>query len=380
MVEAVISGMATTPVGSFPMATSLGVQVDAALAALGDANLKPGDIDGVLCAYTRADPGQMLASDVSELLGIQPSVCFAIRAGGATAGIMVRQAEALIRTGICRHMLLITGDNRLTGVEREKAVGVGHPVFEAPYGYSVPSGYALVARRYMHEFGTTLEDLAHIAVSQRRHASRHPHAHMKALLSLDDVMKSRIIADPLRLFDCCLISDGGAALVVSASDAARDMPHAPISLLGSGQKHTHEHIVAARSLVDFGCAESAGAAFRQARMTVADIDVAEIYDPFTITVLIQLESIGFFERGEAGNAARLGELGLHGRLPCNTHGGLLSFGHSGAAGGMFHIVEAVAQLRGNVQERQVANAKTAFVHLDGGILSAHVSLILGNRQ
>jgi acetyl-CoA acetyltransferase len=150
-----------------------------------------------------------------------------------------------------------------------------------------------------------------------------------------------------------------------------------VSILGTGQKHTHEHIMAAPSLTEFGCRESAAMAFRQARITQKEIDVAEIYDSFTITLLTELESIGFFPKGEAGPAALSGELGLNGQLPCNTHGGLLSYGHPGPAGGMFHIVEAVVQLRKEAGDRQVKDATLAFVHGDGGVLSAHCSLVLG---
>ena len=179
------------------------------------------------------------------------------------------------------------------------------------------------------------------------------------------------------MLDCCLISDGGAALVVSSRAAAADAKGKPVEILGAGQGHTHEHIVAAPSLTNFGCKASSRAAFERAGVTASDIDVAEIYDSFTITLAVELESIGFFARGEAGLAAARGDLGLGGKLPCNTHGGLLSYGHSGAAGGMFHAVEAVHQLRGQADARQVADARLAFVHGDGGILSAHCSLVLG---
>jgi acetyl-CoA acetyltransferase len=165
---------------------------------------------------------------------------------------------------------------------------------------------------------------------------------------------------------------------VSAPDVARDT-RAPLELLGLGQGHTHEHLVAAPSLVDFGCKQSSRRAFEQAGVGCADVDVALIYDSFTITLLVELESIGFFERGEAGLAALDGALGLEGRLPCNTHGGLLSFGHSGAAGGMFHVVEAVRQLRGEASGRQVTEPRIAFVHGDGGILSAHCSIVIGRH-
>src|SRR5690606_15068908 len=166
-------------------------------------------------------------------------------------------------------------------------------------------------------------------------------------------------------------------VVVSSRAAARDTRGRAIEILGAGQGHTHEHIVAAPSLVDFGCKTSSATAFARAGITAADIDVAQIYDSFTITLAVELESIGFFERGEAGAAAAAGELGLSGKLPCNTHGGLLSYAHSGAAGGMFHVIEAVHQLKGRAAERQVQGAELAFVHGDGGVLSAHCSLVLG---
>jgi acetyl-CoA acetyltransferase len=254
---------------------------------------------------------------------------------------------------------------------------VGHPQFERPFGISVPASYALVARHYMHEFGVTPEHLAAIAVEHRRHAGRHPKAHKREPITVEQVLASKEIASPLRMLDCCLISDGGAALVVSSKAAAADVRAKPIEILGAGQGHTHEHIIAAPSLSNFGCKASSATAFARAGVKPADIDVALIYDSFTITLLVELESIGFFERGEAGPAAVRGELGLKGRLPCNTHGGLLSYAHSGAAGGMFHAVEAVHQLRGRADARQVEGAKLAFVHGDGGILSAHCSLVFG---
>jgi acetyl-CoA acetyltransferase len=185
-----------------------------------------------------------------------------------------------------------------------------------------------------------------------------------------------MIAAPLKLLDCCLVSDGAAAVVVSGARHSRD-GQARVAILGGGQGHTHEHISAAPSLIHFGCEASARQAFARAGVMPSDIDVAEIYDSFTITLAVELESMGFFGRGEAGRAAASGELGPGGRLPCNTHGGLLSYGHSGAAGGMFHVVEAVHQLRGAAGPRQVDGAELAFVHGDGGILSAHCSLVLG---
>lgn len=377
----IIAGAADTAVGKLEGSTSLGLQSEAAAAAIADAGLVPGDIDGVLCAYSMVEPHLMLSSVFCEYFGIAPSYSAAIQAGGATAAIQVMQAGALVSSGLCRHVLVVCGDNRLTGLSRDGAIAalaqVGHGQFERPFGFSVPAAYALVAQRYMHEYGATREHLAGIAVSARTHAARHPKAQMRAPITVDDVLQSRPISTPLHLLDCCVVSDGAAAVVISAGEAARDLPGPAVGILGTGQMNSHEHIFAAPSLTDFGCHQSSRQAFERAGVEPKDIDVAEIYDSFTITLLVELESIGFFQRGEAGEAALAGELDLGGCLPCNTHGGLLSYAHSGAAGGLFHVVEAVRQLRGTGEARQIADAELAFVHGDGGILSAHCSLILG---
>ena len=379
----IITGVAGTQVGKLPGSSCLGLHLEAAMAAIDDAGLRPEDIDGVLCAYSFTQPHLMLASWFSEYAGLKPNVCFAIQAGGATGAVMVMQAASLVRSGACRHVLAVTGDNRLTGMSRDGAVAalaqVGHPEFERPYGISVPAAYALVANRYMHEFGVTSEHLAAIAVAMRTHASRNDGAHMRDPISIDDVLRSRLIASPLHMLDCSLVSDGGAAVIISSGDVARDSARHPVRIAGVGQGHTHEHIVSAPSLTSFGCKASSQHAFGQAGVAARDIDIAEIYDSFTITLLVELESIGFFERGEAGPAISDGALNIGGRLPCNTHGGLLSHGHSGAAGGMFHVVEAVTQLRHAAGERQAGKPELAFVHGDGGILSAHCSLVLARN-
>jgi acetyl-CoA acetyltransferase len=381
--KALITGAADTPVGRLPEHNCMSMQAEAARAAIADAGLVTADIDGVLAAFSFTQPHLMLASVFCEYMGLKPGFTTAVQSGGATACTAIMIAAALVEAGTCRHVLVVTGDNRLTGLPPGGATAmlaqVGHAEFEQPYGISVPAAYALVAQRYMHEYGVSAEHLAAIAVTQRAYAVQHPHAHMRDPITLDDVMKSRTIAAPLKLLDCCLVSDGAAAVVVSAavqSPAGRTR----VAILGSGQGHTHEHISAAPSLIHFGCEASARQAFARAGVTPADIDVAEIYDSFTITLAVELESMGFFGKGEAGRAAAAGELGPKGRLPCNTHGGLLSYGHSGAAGGMFHVVEAIHQLRGAAGPRQIGGAELAFVHGDGGILSAHCSLVLGRVQ
>lgn len=367
--------------GKLDGSTCMGLHAEAAQRALDDAGLKPADIDAVLCAYSLAEPHLMLASVFCEYFGLQPKFSAAIQAGGASACIMVVQAAGLVKAGYARHVLVVCGDNRLSGMTRDRAVAaiaeVGHGQFERPYGMSVPAAYALVARKYMDEYGVTEEDLATVAVAARKNAARHPQAQMRTPLTVAEVLASKPIATPLKMLDCCLLSDGGAAIVVSAPDAARDLPNVPISLMGHGQKMTHEHVVAAPSLTNFGCRDAATAALGMAGVTTRDVDVAQVYDSFTITLLAQLESIGFFEKGEAGKAIGAGALDIDGVLPCNTHGGLMSFAHSGAAGGLFHVIEGVRQLRGQADARQVKDAEVAFIHGDGGILSAHCSLVLG---
>jgi len=380
--QAIITGVFDTAVGELPGSSCMSLHAEAALGAVADAGLKLADIDGVLCAYSFTEPHLMLSSVFCEYMGIEPRVSQSIVCGGVTASIMLMQAMALVQSGQCRHVLVVCGDNRMTGMSRDAAVAalaeVGHPQFERPYGISVPAAYGLVAQHYLHATGATREHLAAIAVQTRKHAMRNPRAQRREPITIADVLASRPIAEPLTVMDCCLISDGGGAVVVSATGPARDTRQPPIAILGAGQGHTHEHIFAAPSLIDFGCKTSARHAFAQAGIGPSDIDVAEIYDSFTITLLIELESMGFFERGEAGPAILAGALDLDGALPCNTHGGLLSYAHSGSAGGLFHAIEAVRQLRGEAAERQVPNQpRLALVHGDGGILSAHCSLIFG---
>ena len=378
--KAIISGVHDTRVGALPDSTCMSLHVEAALGALADAGLKVSDIDGLLTAYSFASPQLMLGGVLGEYIGLRPKVNASIAMGGMTGGLLVRHAESLVRSGRCRHVLCVTGDNRLTGLgDRVQAAlaDVGHPQYEQPYGMSVPAAFAMAAQVYFHEGWLNGEHLAAVAVNQRTNAALHPQSHMRKPITMDDVRKSKVIASPLRMLDCCLVSDGGAAVVVSAAETGRDRPKRAVELLGIGEGHTHEHIFAAPSLVDFGCKESAADALGPGRPEARGLDCAHIYDCFTITLLITLESMGFYGRGEAGPAALAASLRLGGRLPVNTHGGLLSYGSSGAAGGMFHVVEAVRQLRGECGPRQVKDAEVALAHTLGGIFSGHCSIIMG---
>jgi len=231
----------------------------------------------------------------------------------------------------------------------------------------------------MYEYGTTSEQLASIAVAMRKHAALNENAVSRNPLRVEDVVTSPMVARPLHKFDCCFMSDGGGAVVVTSSDRAKDLRKAPIYLLGAGEGATHEHISQAPSLTTFGCQMSGETAFRIAGVSPKDIDVAELYDCFTITVLIELEDLGFCKKGEGGAFVEGGRIELGGQLPVNTHGGLLSQSQVGRASSLFHVMEAVTQLRGEAGDRQVPSAKLAVAHGNGGILSTHCTLIFGRE-
>jgi acetyl-CoA acetyltransferase len=288
---------------------------------------------------------------------------------------MVMLAHRLVESGQCRHVLVVAGDNRLSGQGRDSAVAmlaqVGHHDYELPFGPAIPAYYALIASRYMHVHGVSERDLAEFAVLMRRYAALHPGAHLKEPIAIEDVLASRPIAQPLKLLDCCPVSDGAAALLVSAG-----APDARVRIAGTAQAHPHQHVSTAADLADFDLADCAERALSEARATHDEVDVLAIYDSFTITLLALLEETGFAPRTRAAAMARDGVFALEGLWPLNTHGGLLSFGHSGVAGGLAHIVEACRQLRGEAGARQLREPDVAFIHGDGGVMSSHVSLVL----
>ncbi len=378
--KALISGVYDTKVGALPKSTWLSLHAEAALGAVADAGLALEDIDGLLTAYSFTSPQIMLGAVAAEYIGMKPKVNASISMGGVTAGLMVAQAVSLVASGKCRHVLCLTGDNRLTGLGdkvQEALSTVGHAQYERPFGMSVASGFAMAANAYMHAYGMTHEHMAAVAVTLRQSASAHPNAHMKVPITMEDVARSKMVASPLRMLDCCLISDGAAGVIVSAPQVRRDLRKIAIAVLGTGEAHTHEHLFASPSLLEYGAKESASIAFGEAGLTPADVDSAHIYDCFTSTLLICLEDAGFYGRGQAGEAALAGDFAVSGRFPVNTNGGLMSYGSSGAAGGMFHIVEAVRQLRHECGDRQIDSPEVAFAHTLGGVLSSHCSILLG---
>ncbi|GAA4728270.1 thiolase family protein [Nocardioides endophyticus] len=377
-----IVGVGESRIGKVPDTTGLGLTAEAAKNAIEDAGIDKSEIDGLLTAYSFTEPYFMLGSVMCEYLGIKPRYCSSMVVGGATPGVMLTHAAAAIATGQATTVLILAGENRATGQSRDETVAkmtaVGHPSYENPYGPPMPGLYALVARRHMAEYGTTSEQLASVAVTARKHASMHPNAHMRAPITVEDVLSSKMIADPLHLLDCCLISDAGGAIIVTSTERARELRKPPVHVLGMGEYHSHEHLSMAPTLAQTGATYSGRAALAMAGLKPADMDFAELYDCFSVVPIIELEDLGFVERGEGGAFFEEGHARVGGSLPVNTHGGMLSHAHAGAAGGLFDLVEATRQLRHECGERQVADAEAGLVHVEGGILSAHCTVVLSN--
>lgn len=378
-----IVGIADTEVGKLPGWSATSLCIDAARRALADAAIDKTAVDGLITSNSMVEPHMYHAEMIAEAMQIFPRYCMTLAAGGGTSFSAVHHAAAAIATGLCETVLISSADNLRTGLSPERAQAqmssTGHPQFEAPYGLPVPGSYALAARAHMHEFGTTAEHFAAVAVTTRRHAMRNPAAEKRQPIEVSDVLASRLIADPLHLLDCSLVSDGGAAVIVTAAERARDFPHPPSYVLGVGEGHSHEHISQAKSLVCSAARESGERAYAMAGLGPQDMQFAQLYDCFTPVVVIELEDLGFCAKGEGGPFVADGHTALGGSLPTNTHGGLLSHCHPGNPGSMFGLTEAVRQLRRSAGERQVEGAEVGLVHAQGGILSSHCTLILGRE-
>ena len=373
---AYLTGVGDTAFGRLEGSTALTLMAQAANAALADAGLARKDVDGLLCGYATTLTHLMLSTLFAEHYGLRPRYAHALQLGGATGCAMLMLARELVNAGRCRQVLVVAGENRLSGQKRDAAIQtlaqVGHADYEVPFGATIPAYYALLAARYMHEYRVSEADLAEFAVLMRTHAAAHPGAHLRQAIGVAEVLASKTIAAPLKLLDCCPISDGAVALVVS-----RERPGGvAVRIDGAGQAHLHQHVSSIASMSDLGARRAAGLALSEAGIGLDEIDYLGISASCTLTLLILLEEIGCAGRGEAAARLRRGDFGAAGRLALNTHGGLLSYGHCGVAGGMAHLAEAQRQLSGRAGPRQAGVRQRALVHGDGGVLSSHVSLIL----
>lgn len=346
----------------------------AATAALADAGLAKDDVDAIFGASSFA---AMPTLHAAEYLGIRPRYSDATNLGGASFVAHLHHAAAAIAAGEIEVALIVYGSTQRSGggfVTPSKL-----SPYEAPYRPRWPlTMYGLAAARHMHEFGTTREQLAEVAVAARRWAQLNPKAFERGPLEIADVLAARMVADPLTVRDCCLVTDGGGAVVVTSAERARTLRAPPAYLLGVGEAHWHRDISAMADLTTTAATESSARAYAVAGVGPADVDVVEVYDAFTINTILFLEDLGFCAKGEGGAFVSDGRIAPGGELAVNTNGGGLSYCHPGMYG-IFLVIEAVRQLRGEAGERQQDGVDVALVHANGAVLSAQATALLGGE-
>ncbi|HVP03222.1 MAG TPA: acetyl-CoA acetyltransferase [Solirubrobacteraceae bacterium] len=372
-----IAGAAESDLGAAqPGTRPVDLMAQASLRALEDCGLALADVDAVFAATTQLP---MAPLNLAQELGIRPRYSDGTNVGGSSFMFHVDHARAAIAAGLCEVALIAYGSTqRLVG--RSSASVQELDPWEAPYRPLMPvTAYALAASRHMHEFGTTRRQLAEVAVSARAWAQRNPAAWSREPLSVEDVLASRMVADPLTVRDCCLVTDGGAAIVVTSAERAASLRRPPVLVLGAGGALGHRHITGMRELTRTAAAESGARAFAEAGLGPADVDCVQLYDAFTITPILFLEDLGFCAKGDGGAFVSDGRTAPGGALPMNTNGGGLSYCHPGMYG-LLGIVEAVRQLRGEAGTRQVPGCRVAVAHGNGGVLSSQATLVLGTAE
>lgn len=374
--RAAIVGASTYGIGLCPGVSAVDMAARAALLALADAGISLAEVDAV---YTSAPYEALGGMELAEYLGLTPKVTDCNRTGGSAFEVYVQQAALALEAGLIDCALITYGSNPASN----PPPGVGmtrQSPWEAPYKPLAPlSSYALAASRHMHLYGTTREQLAEVAVAARQWAQLNPEAAVRDPLSVEDVLKARMVSDPLTVRDCCLFNDGAAAVVMVRADRARDCARAPVHVLGAAHAVTHREISSMPDLTVTGAAISGPQAFAQAGVGPADMDVVMLYDAFTITPILFLEDLGFCPKGEGGRFVSNGHVAPGGGLALNTNGGGLSCVHPGMYG-LFLLVEATRQLRGECGERQVENARLALAHGNGGVLSSEATVVLGTAE
>ncbi len=368
-----IAGIGSAGCGEAHGRSATELMAEASLMAIADAGLKLSDIDGI-CAATSTHAFPTLT--VAEYLGIKPKFFDGTNIGGASFEMHLLQAALALDAGLCNAVLICYGSNQRTAGGR--LVSMSEPQWhETPYEPRHPiTGYALATSRHCHEFGTTREMLADVAVAARAWANLNPDAFARGPLSRADVLSARMVSDPLTSRDCCLVTDGGGACVMVRADRAHDLPRKPAYLLGSAGAHSHRSITQMADLTTTVAVESGAGAFKMAGLKTSDVNLVMLYDAFTITTILFLEDLGFCPKGEGGRFVLDGGIAPGGRLAVNTSGGGLSCVHPGMYG-IFLILEAVTQLRGDAGERQRPDCNIALCHGNGGTLSSQVTALLG---
>jgi acetyl-CoA acetyltransferase len=389
-----VVGIGETEQGRMPDRDRWDLLVDASVRAIEDSGLGKEEIDGVITCGSLVEPHSREHLKLSDELGM-PLRTFTdtTMMGGSSGAAMIRYAAAAIEAGMATSILVAAADNLLTASSKEggtdsrsaalqSIMSIHDLEFIEPYGNMPSTNFAMITRRYMHEFGWTREQFAHVAVAHREHAIRTPGAVMKKEISIEDVLSAPPICEPLGRLDCSIVSDGGVAYVISRADRVDASPHKPVYLLGGKGIYASYYTPGYPDLVDFPRSmieRTTQGAFDMAGVERADIDLVSVPDVFTPVPAMMLDACGFVEKGEGAAFVASGAIGPGGSLPVNTHGGNLAYTHPGNPGQMFNVVELVKQLRGDQGERQVPDAELAFIHSFGGTMSQHTSLVLGNR-
>lgn len=374
--KSAIVGAGHAGFGEAPGLTAYDIMAEAGLTALADAGLRLSDVDGLFCTMMEDSMPALMAA---EYLGIRPRFIEGTMTGGSSFVNYLSSATMALEAGLCDVALIAYGSNQRTA-SGKLVTASRPPPYEAIYRPRYPiSAYALSAARHMHEFGTTREQLADVAVAARTWARHNPEAFARDDLTREDVLASRMVCDPLTVRDCCLVTDGGGAVVMVRSERARDFPKPPVYVLGSAAESTHRQISQMPDFTVTAARESGARAFAAAGVTPSDIDVVELYDAFTINTILFLEDLGFCKKGEGGAFVAEGRIAPNGALPVNTNGGGLSCVHPGMYG-IFTVIEAARQIRGDAPGLQIDNVDLALAHGNGGTLSSQVTAILGSEN
>lgn len=368
-----IIGVGHTSFGKHPGRSTIDLNVEAIKNAIEDCGIDKTSVDAVLCKYPTSKHSMMYSTQVAQAIGVVPKVSGVIDMGGATNINLIQYAITSMELGQCSTAVISFADNPLTGSRNAYTHPWGN---EGLYGwFGTPPAYAMIARRHMDLYGTKSEQLGEIAVAAHKHAALNPNAQSRKIISIDDHQNSKYIASPLHLYDCCLVSDGGAAIIVTSVENAKNLGiNNPVTILGLGQSHPSWDIELREEITVSGAKTSGEMAFKMAGLKPKEMDFAQIYDCFTIVALITLEDYGFCAKGEGGAFVEKNRITLGGELPLNTSGGLLS--ETGMPG-MQLIIEGVRQLRGECEERQVPDAKLGIISNQGGISTTHSTMILG---
>lgn len=372
---AAIAGIGLAGIGEAPGRTHLELLGEAVHKALTDAGLRLSDVDGL---FTSNLVNFFPALTVGEYLGIRPKYVDSTNLGGSSFLSHAISAVAALHAGLCDVALICYGSNAKSGGGKH-VTGAELPPHEGQYKPRYPVGaYALAAARHMYEYGTTREQLAEVAVAARRWAQLNPMAYKRDSLTVQDVLESRMICDPLTVRDCCLVTDGAGAVIMIRGGRAKSFPNKPVYFLGGAAAQWHRQISAMPDLTVTAAAESGRRAYEMTGLAPTDVDVVQLYDAFTINTILFLEDLGFCPKGEGGRFVAEGNIAPGGKLPVNTNGGGLSCVHPGMYG-IFTLIECTEQLRGTASDRQVKGAEVALCHGNGGHLSSQVTVLLGTE-